>query len=105
EEQPFDVDTPVGRLHMVNIRATLPGQTTGAGRIVIGGHYDTKSFKEFKFVGANDGGSSAAFLLELARTLKGRTNPLPIELLFLDGEEAVKRNWDVNDNDHTHRRR
>jgi Zn-dependent M28 family amino/carboxypeptidase len=96
-EQPFDVDTPVGRLHMVNIRATLPGQAGGSGRIVIGGHYDTKRFKEFRFVGANDAGSSAAFLLEMARALKGRTNPLPIELLFLDGEEATLPDWGTTD--------
>jgi Zn-dependent M28 family amino/carboxypeptidase len=100
EEQPFDVDTPVGRLHMVNIRATLPGQATDRGRIVIGGHYDTKRFKEFRFVGANDAGSSAAFLLELARALKGRHNPLPIELLFLDGEEATLPDW--GGTDHTY---
>jgi len=97
EDQAFDVDTPVGRLHMVNIRATLPGQTSGSGRIVIGGHYDTKRFTAFRFVGANDGASSAAFLLELARALKGRANPLPIELLFLDGEEATLPDWGTTD--------
>jgi Zn-dependent M28 family amino/carboxypeptidase len=74
---------------MINLRATLPGQAQDRGRIVIGGHYDTKLFRAFPFVGANDGGSSAAFLLELARALKGRAHALPIELLFLDGEEAV----------------
>jgi len=90
EEQPFDAETPVGTIHMVNIRATLPGSSDGGhGRIVIGGHYDTKRFSAFKFVGASDAASSAAFLLELARALKGRANPLPIELLFLDGEEAT----------------
>jgi glutaminyl-peptide cyclotransferase len=89
EAQAFDAQTPLGPIHMVNIRATVRGQTQGRGRIVIGGHYDTKLFREFPFVGASDGGSSAAFLLELARALKGRNNSLPIELLFLDGEEAV----------------
>jgi Zn-dependent M28 family amino/carboxypeptidase len=97
QEQPFDVDTPVGRLHMVNISATLPGQSSTNGRIVIGGHYDTKRFAQFRFVGANDGASSAAFLLELARALKGRQNPLPIELLFLDGEEATLPDWGTTD--------
>jgi Zn-dependent M28 family amino/carboxypeptidase len=87
---------------MINLRATLPGTQTGNARIVIGGHYDTKLAKDFAFVGASDAASSAAFLLELARALKGRSNPLPIELLFLDGEEAVKWNWDVNDKDHTY---
>lgn len=94
EDQAFDAQTPTGVIHMVNIRATLPGQATGKGRLVIGGHYDTKAFKDITFVGASDAASSAAFLLELARALKGRQNALPIELLFLDGEEAVCLNWD-----------
>ena len=89
EDQAFDAKTPLGVVHMINLRATLPGAAQGRGRIVIGGHYDTKLVKDFRFVGASDGASSAAFLLEIARALKGRTNPLPIELLFLDGEEAV----------------
>jgi Zn-dependent M28 family amino/carboxypeptidase len=101
-EQPFDAQTPIGTIHMVNVRATLPGQLHNRGRIVIGGHYDTKLFHEFRFVGASDAASSAAFLLELARAFKGRVNRLPIELLFLDGEEAVNREWDVKSTDHTY---
>lgn len=95
EEQPFEAETPIGRLKMVNVRATIPPSTglgpgaQGRGRIVIAGHYDTKLFHEFPFVGANDGGSSTAFLIELARVLKARANTRPIELLFLDGEEAT----------------
>src|SRR5262249_40458663 len=49
-------------------------------------------------VGASDGGSSAAFLLELARVLKTRKNPMTIELLFLDGEEARMPEWGGTDN-------
>ena len=91
EEQPFQATTPLGSVNLVNLRATLPaaGGEKSTGRIVIGGHYDTKLFKDFQFVGANDGGSSAAFLIELGRALKTRANRMPIELLFLDGEEAV----------------
>jgi len=85
-EQAWDDQTPNGRVHMVNLIATIPGASKN--RLVIGGHYDTKKFP-FRFVGANDGGSSAAFLIELARVLKARRNPLTIEILFLDGEEAV----------------
>jgi glutaminyl-peptide cyclotransferase len=108
EEQPFEVTTPLGRVKMVNLRAALPaaqgrGATSGAvqsgARLVIGGHYDTKLFKDFTFVGANDGGSSAAFLIELGRALKSRSNLVPIELLFLDGEEAVV---DWQGQDHTY---
>ena len=86
-EQAWDDQTPTGRVHLINLIATIPGASKD--RLVIAGHYDTKKFREFRFVGANDGGSSAAFLLELARVLKARRNPLTIELLFLDGEEAV----------------
>ena len=101
-EQPFDAQTPLGRVRMVNLRAIVPARdgTTDGDRIVIGGHYDTKLFKEFTFVGANDAGSSTGFLLELARVLKARSNPRPIELLFLDGEEAVI-DWHT-DNDNTY---
>jgi Zn-dependent M28 family amino/carboxypeptidase len=85
-EQTFDAKTPIGTVRMVNISATIPGP--GKGRLIFAGHYDTKLFTEFTFVGANDAGSSTAFLLELARVLKDRTNAVPIEILFLDGEEA-----------------
>ena len=93
-EQAWDERTPLGKTRMVNLIATIPGARKD--RIVISGHYDTKLFREFRFVGASDGGSSAAFLLEAARALKGRKNPLTIELLFLDGEEAVVE-WEGTD--------
>jgi hypothetical protein len=98
DEQAFDAQTPLGGVPMVNLRVTLPGVSGAADgdRLVIGGHYDTKLFKEFTFVGANDAGSSTGFLLELARVLKARRNPGPIELLFLDGEEAVI-DWHTDD--------
>ncbi len=96
-EQAWDDQTPLGKVRMVNIIATVPGASRN--RLVIAGHYDTKLFRQFRFVGASDGGSSAAFLLELARVLKARRNPLTIELLFLDGEEAVIE-W--SGNDHTY---
>jgi glutaminyl-peptide cyclotransferase len=93
-EQAWDDETPLGRTHMVNLIATIPGARKD--RIVVSGHYDTKLFRQFRFVGASDGGSSAAFLIELARILKSRTNPFTIEILFLDGEEAVVE-WQGND--------
>ncbi len=102
EEQPFEARTPLGTVRMVNLRVTLKGAAQDRGRIIIGGHYDTKLIQDFRFVGASDAGSSAAFLLEIARTLAGRTNPLPIELLFLDGEEAVV-DWNhPSGTDHTY---
>jgi Zn-dependent M28 family amino/carboxypeptidase len=95
-EQKWTDDTPAGKLPMVNLIATIPGARKD--RLVIAGHYDTKRFTRFRFVGASDGGSSAAFLIELARTLKARPNAVTIELLFLDGEEAVNEVWAGTDN-------
>jgi glutaminyl-peptide cyclotransferase len=96
-EQVWDEGTPIGNVRMVNLVATIPGARppgARADRVIISGHYDTKLFRDSRFVGANDGGSSAAFLLEIARVLKARRNALTIELLFLDGEEAFCLNWD-----------
>src|SRR5471030_1620558 len=95
-EQVWDDQTPLDKVHMVNLVATIPA--TRKERIVIAGHYDTKLYRQFRFVGASDGGSSAAFLIELARVLKTRKNPLTIELLFLDGEEARLPEWGGTDN-------
>src|SRR5262245_56630085 len=57
----FDARTPLGVRHMVNIRAVRRG--TKPTLIAITGHYDTKYFPNIQFVGASDGGSSAAWLL------------------------------------------
>jgi glutaminyl-peptide cyclotransferase len=93
-EQPFAGRTPIGTVKMANIIATLPGER--ADRIILASHFDTKLFKEFRFVGASDAGSSTAALLELARVLKDKPRPFTIELLFLDGEEAVVE-WTATD--------
>lgn len=94
-EQPFEAVTPTGRVQMVNLRATLGAPPSGK-RLLVAGHYDTKVFDDRIFVGANDGGSSTAFLIELARVLPARKSGVPIELLFLDGEEAVVE-WEGED--------
>ncbi|MDO8678660.1 MAG: M28 family peptidase [Acidobacteriota bacterium] len=95
-EQPFEATTPIGRIKMVNLVATIPGQRPD--RIVLASHFDTKIFHEFRFVGASDGASSTAALLELGRVLKARPQlPFSIELLFLDGEEATGE-WQGTDN-------
>ena len=93
-EQAFEAKTPLGPVKMANVRATIPGARPE--RIILAGHYDTKLFRPFRFVGANDAGSSTAFLIEMARVLRARKNPLTIELLFLDGEEALV-DWYLGD--------
>ena len=95
-DQAWQATTPIGPIKMVNVIATIPGQRTE--RIVLASHFDTKLFRAFRFVGANDGASSTAALLELARVIKARPQlPFTIELLFLDGEEATG-DWQGTDN-------
>jgi len=94
EEDPFLAATPIGPVSMNNLIAKIPGASPDA--IILAGHYDTKRFDTFRFVGANDGGSSSAFLLELAQVLAHRKNPFTIWCVFFDGEEAV-REWTDTD--------
>jgi Zn-dependent M28 family amino/carboxypeptidase len=94
EEDSFTAQTPIGAIPMANVIAKFPGES--AKVVVVTGHYDTKLFENFRFVGANDGGSSAALLLELARELRGRKHTLTYWLVFFDGEEAV-REWTDTD--------
>jgi glutaminyl-peptide cyclotransferase len=96
KEQPFIGMTPLGEVSMANLIATIPGRRPD--RLVLASHFDTKLYREFRFVGANDGASSTAALLELGRVLKSRQNELTIELLFLDGEEARMAEWRGTDN-------
>jgi Zn-dependent M28 family amino/carboxypeptidase len=88
--EPFDADTPHGRLPMANVVAVVPGRRPDV--ILIAGHYDTKWFRELKFVGANDGGSSAALLIELARRLRERPHEYTYWIAWFDGEEA-RESW------------
>jgi glutaminyl-peptide cyclotransferase len=85
--QTFHPVTPLGRLEMNNIWGVIPGRRESV--IILASHYDSKFFEDFDFVGANDGGSSSALLLELARILAGG-NPgeHSIWVVFFDGEEA-----------------
>jgi len=92
--RPFEADTPHGRLKMANVVAIVPGRR--ADTILIGGHYDTKWFRDMHFVGANDGGSSAGFLIELARRLAATPREFTYWVVFFDGEEA-RLSWTAKD--------
>ncbi len=91
----FVGSTPLGNIPMVNLIAEIPGREP-KHIVMIAGHYDTKLEKSFRFVGANDGGSSAAFLLEMARELRQTRHKLTYWIVFFDGEEALQ-NWSDTD--------
>src|SRR5262245_6103364 len=86
-QQTFVAKTPAGEISMSNIVATIPGRRPE--RIILASHYDTKRATAFRFVGANDGASSTAALLELGRVLKAAgQRELTIELLFRSEEHT-----------------
>src|SRR5258708_1162885 len=100
EDDAFTADTVEGKFPVRNIIAKFPG--TKDGIIVILGHYDTAyPFRNSGFVGANDGGSSTAILLEYANHLRGggtgkKRDGYSVWLVWTDGEEAV-RQWSGTD--------
>src|SRR6266571_7365137 len=63
----FSASTPQGEKSMINVTAEVPGESKEV--IVISSHYDSKYFKNMRFVGANDPGASVATLIELGRVL------------------------------------
>jgi glutaminyl-peptide cyclotransferase len=96
EDDAFTADTVEGKFPVRSIIAKYPG--TKDGVIVIMGHYDTNyPLRDVGFVGANDGGSSAAILLEYANHLRGKKRDgYSVWLVWTDGEEAV-RQWSETD--------
>ncbi|XP_012616896.1 glutaminyl-peptide cyclotransferase-like protein isoform X1 [Microcebus murinus] len=103
ELDPFTASTPLGPLDFGNVVATLdPG---AARHLTLACHYDSKLFspRSAPFVGATDSAVPCALLLELAQALdpelsraKEQAAPVTLQLLFLDGEEALKE-WGPKD--------
>jgi len=94
EQDSFVASTPLGQIPMVNVIAKIPGSRPDV--VMVAGHYDTMRFEGGNFVGANDGGSSTAFLLEMARLLGHGKRAVTYWLVFFDGEEALVR-WSDSD--------
>ena len=95
-EDAFVAKTPKGDIAMKNIIAKFPGKSGKA--IAVTGHFDTKTFPGRKFVGANDGGSSTGLLLELAHAMAHQPRIDDVYLVWFDGEEAIREEWQGTDN-------
>ena len=96
ENDTFTADTPEGKFPVHNIVAKFPG--TKDGIIVIASHYDTNyPLRNTSFVGANDGGSSSAVLLEFANQLRGKKRDgYSIWLVWDDAEEAIRPDTEID---------
>jgi glutaminyl-peptide cyclotransferase len=67
-----------------NVVGLIPGNEPGT--VVVGAHHDTKDIPGF--VGANDGASGVAMVLELARDLPNPLDGPSIEFALFDAEES-----------------
>jgi Zn-dependent M28 family amino/carboxypeptidase len=94
ERDDFEITPSEGRFPVHNIIAKFPG--TKDGIIVIASHYDTNwPLRNVNYVGANDGASSSALLLEIANQLRGKKRDgYSVWLLWDDAEESMKLPWD-----------
>ena len=90
----FTASTPQGEKKMANIVGEIPGTTKNI--VLIASHYDTKHYKDMRFVGANDPAASVGTLLEIGRVLGSMTDKPKVtyRLVFFDGEEAFCEGWD-----------
>jgi glutaminyl-peptide cyclotransferase len=93
ESDAFDVTPSEGKFPVRNIIAKFPG--TKDGIVVIASHYDTNyPLRDTSYIGANDGASSSALLLELANQLRGKKRDgYSVWLLWDDAEESMKLPW------------
>lgn len=101
EEDTFQSQTPFGYVTFSNVIATL--NPSAQRHLVLACHYDSKYFSPQwdgkVFIGATDSAVPCVMLLELARALDYRLQPLKgrgpgskpdlsLKLIFFDGEEA-----------------
>jgi hypothetical protein len=97
-EQPFTGSDPVTheQVNMVNLIGSW--NPDRLDRVVIGVHYDTRPHPDEdkdpvkragRFIGANDGASGVAMLMEIAHHLDKLQTPWGVDLVLFDGEELV----------------
>ncbi|MBC8204748.1 M28 family peptidase [bacterium] len=88
---------------MYNIIADF-GSETGA-KIILCAHWDTRprsdcdpdpAKRHLPILGANDGASGVAVLLEMARMFAVNPPPVPVQIIFFDGEDYGREGeiWD-----------
>ena len=96
ENDVFTADTNIGKFPVHNIVAKFPGKKDGI--IIFASHYDTNyPLRNTSYVGANDGASSSALLLEIANQLRGKQRDgYSIWLVWDDAEEAMKPDTEVD---------
>lgn len=93
--QRFVAVTDTGSVELANVIASF--RPLERNRILLGAHWDTRAVAErdpdpanrgTPILGANDGASGVAVLLELARMMAEEPPRLGVDLVFFDGEDG-----------------
>jgi len=96
----FKDSTPHGIKTFTNIIVTSKSDNHDphSQAMIIGAHYDSKYFKNIKFLGAIDSAVSVSMIIDLAHSLKDllKESEKKLIIIFFDGEEAFE-NWTATD--------
>jgi hypothetical protein len=94
--QSFDVRHPQNEAPVPMTNLIIQWHPDRNERILLCAHYDSRPFPDRDrnrprgtFVGANDGGSGVAVLMELGKHMPHLASPLGVDFVLFDGEEFV----------------
>lgn len=97
--QPFRATNPLGGPAVEMANMLIEWHPERKERILLVAHYDTRPLpdrdpnpalrRDGVFIGANDGGSGTALLMELAHLMPEFEGPIGVDFLLVDGEELV----------------
>lgn len=98
-EQRFLAKNPLGGEKVPMANMIIEWHPERKERILLVAHYDTRPFPDRDpdpskarggtFIGANDGGSGTALLMELGHLMPKLEGPIGVDFLLVDGEELV----------------
>jgi hypothetical protein len=97
--QKFQAANPLGGAHVPMANVIVEWHPERQERILLCAHYDTRPLPDQDldpverrsgvFLGANDGASGVALLMELAHLMPKLDGPVGVDFLLVDGEELV----------------
>jgi glutaminyl-peptide cyclotransferase len=98
-EQKFPLANPLGRRNIEGVNMLIEWHPERRDRVLVCAHYDTRPLPDYDpdpsrrqngvFIGANDGASGVAVLMELAHHLKTIDSKLGIDFVLFDAEDYV----------------
>lgn len=94
--QPFDVAHPLTGEPVRMNNMLVSWKPDAQRRVLLACHYDTRPFPDMDrqnprglFLGANDGASGVALMMELAHHMQTLNSPWGVDFVLFDGEELV----------------